>query len=86
MPDRLPSGEIRRDTDGTVAVCLGSDRDLRWKVVGFDPRDIDMHGWRADRHVRDWAVLGNVHDLVPAESVAVQRFEDVALPFEGGQS
>jgi hypothetical protein len=45
-----------------------------------------MHGWRADRHVRDWAVLGNVHDLVPAESVAVQRFEDVALPFEGGQS
>lgn len=60
---RLPAGEVRIDTEGTMAVCLGGGSYLRWKVIGEDPHGIVMHGWRADQHVIGWAVLGNTHDL-----------------------
>lgn len=62
-----PEGEVRRNLDGVVAVCLGGGRYLRWKVIGEDPEHW-LHGWRADSDVLNWAVLGNVHDLAPAPS------------------
>lgn len=57
-----PAGQVRQDTDGTVAVCLGGDNYLRWKVIGPDPEG--NHGWRADQHVEDWQIKGNVYDLI----------------------
>ena len=60
---RLPEGEVRSDTRGTIAVCLGGDRYLRWKVIGEDSDCIVTHGWRSDGQVQSWTVQGNVHEL-----------------------
>jgi hypothetical protein len=78
---RLPEGEVRRDDDGTIVVCLGGDAYLRWQVIGGDaylrwqvigedPHRISMHGWRADHHVVDCERIGNVHDLMPGRHAA----------------
>lgn len=56
----LPVGQVRRSTDGLTVVCVAPDV---WKVVGDDPEHIAFHGWRADRHVGDWAVAGSLSDL-----------------------
>ena len=81
---RLPEGEVRREADGTLIVCLGGDAWLRWKVIGEDPHRITMHGWRADSHVVDCERIGNIHDLMPAPHVTRSgkppRFIDVELP------
>jgi len=60
---RLPEGEVRISEEGIKAVCLGGDRGLRWKVIGFDPHGIVRYGWRYDWDVIGWAVLGNISDL-----------------------
>lgn len=60
-----PAGQVRRDEAGTTFVCLGSDRYLRWKVIGPDPEN--NHGWRADQHVEHCRVVGNVSDLETKE-------------------
>lgn len=58
-------GEVYRSPDGSmVAVCLGGERYLRWKLLGgADP--LMNNGWRADSQVVDagWARMGNVYEL-----------------------
>lgn len=67
----LPEGQVRRDSDGTLVVCLGGNGGgLRWKVIGEDPHGSVRYGWRYDRDVRDWPVLGNVHDFEHASVAA----------------
>lgn len=81
LPSKPPAGEVYRSPDGKLtAVCLGTDRYLRWKLIGpADP--LVNNGWRADDHVIDegWQRMGSVFDL-PTSACGVSSEADTTTP------